>query len=150
MAKKPIYAFVLLLICLSIDPIFGRVPPRNSPVNAEETPAVDAAKPEDSATESSPVERTPVSESADSDESSLADKPRKPIGVILFRTQPQISIFRDRSPFGPSFGSELHPFPSLHSPHFGLGNRFGHDDPAIRLLCEYRCVHFKSLPSQND
>ena len=144
--------FVLLLINLSTT--FGRVPPRNSPVTAEETPVVDAVKPE-SSTESNPVERTPVSETSDNDESPLADKPRKPYGVILFRTQPQISIFRDRSPFSPSFGSELQPFPSLHAPHFGLRNGFNHDDAAIRLLCEYHsnvenfiqtecdCLHFK-------
>lgn len=128
--------FVLLLINLSTSSVFARVPPRGSPATGDEA-AVDAKAKEESPAESNPVEKTPVSETGADDESSMVDKPRKPIGVILFRTQPQISIFRDRSPFGPAFGSELQPFPGLHAPHFGLRNNFGHDDPAIRLLCEY-------------
>lgn len=140
--------FVLLLINLSTSSVFARVPPRNSPATAEETVAVDAVKAkEESPTESNPVEKTPVSETGaagNDEESSMLDKPRKPIGVILFRTQPQISIFRDRSPFGPTFGSDLQPFPGLHAPHFGLRNGFGHDDPAIRLLCEYSLCFSKT------
>lgn len=136
---------VCLLICLSSSHVFGRVPPRNSQTESE-GPAVDAAKPEEasSATDSNPIERTPVSETDSNDESSAVDKPRKPIGVILFRTQPQISIFRDRSPFGPSFGSEMQPFPGMHSPHFSMRNGFGHDDPALRLLCKFHCLCFST------
>lgn len=118
---------LLFLICFSTT--LARVPSRTH--ETEETPAVVADKSKDEAPiESNPVERTPVTDN-DDESSILSNRPKKPIGVILFRTQPRISLFRDRSPFdSPAF----HP---LGHPHFAFGNPGSfRDDPALRLLCK--------------
>lgn len=126
------FVFALLLICVSTA--FARVPPRTNHETAVDT------DPKESPIQT-PVERSPIdSEESLSPMNGNSSPNKKPISVILFRTQPAFSVFRDRSPFTPMRMSS--PFDHPHfSANFGNsgfgGHSFGssnHDDPALRLI----------------
>jgi len=123
--KGPVIFLVVLNLCVCL----ARVPSRN---HETEATAVEN-RPKDDQPVEAPVERTPIESLPANEQPSTLDRPfhRKPVGVILIRQQPSISLFGgDRSPNPFAFQPSLLDHSHFHNFHNGNPQ----DDPALRLI----------------